>query len=274
LTKTVVLAALRSLARRSPRAAVLVAQALAQATRRLGFGIATEQLARAFPHLTRDELRSARAGTWASFLKGEALDAAARHGSSTGFYPPTASTSALAELEPPLILITFHVGPFQALGAGLRVLRSDTMALTREQFESRPGVDLVGTGETEGGRARIFHQALSKLRSGGFVLITVDAFHPDEFAVSTIEAPVLGGTLRMARGAFALARITQTPIVPLVSRWRGSAMEFTVGDPIAPGPDEAAMAEAAGRWIDGYLRERPGELTVFMLNLLRWPAGR
>jgi lauroyl/myristoyl acyltransferase len=272
--KDAVLATLRLIARVWPRAAVLVAHALAILTRPLGHGIADASLADAFPGISPADRRAARQRTWESFLKGEAVEAAIRRRGGSRAYPRVLPSPALAELRPPLVLASFHVGPYQALGGAMRTLPADVVSIDRGQYALSSDMTLLRGGEDEWQRAHTFHRTLSALRSGRFVLVTVDAFHPDEYAVAKIEVPLLGRTLPLARGAFALARISRTPIVPIVVRWRGTAMEVTVGDPIGPEAGEAGMAAATAGWLERYLLERPGEISVFMLDRLRPPPGR
>jgi len=267
--KRLVVGALRSLAAFWPRAGVGVAHALAAITRPLGHGIADEWLARTFPELSPAARRGVRQRTWASFLKGEAVDAAVMHRSGRRAYPRLVAGGAIHELSPPLILASFHVGPHQALAAVLRALPADVLGIDRGQFAPRGDFTLLPAGEDEWERARTFHRALAGLRAGAFVFVDLDAHDPEEFDVSTIDAPVLGRTLPLARGAFALARISGTPIVPLVARWRGTAIEVVIGDAIPAVASERDMALAAGAWIDGYLRDRPGEISVFLLERLR-----
>jgi hypothetical protein len=270
--KRVVLGSLRLLSGIWPLAGIRTAHVLARLTAPLGFGIGLEWLASAFPHLGPDALRAARRRTWAGFLKGEALEAAIVRAGSRGY--PRVVTEALASLAAPTILASVHVGPFQATGAVLRLLPGETMALTRGQYVRSSDVTLVEGGEDEWERANAFARAVATLRRDGFVLITVDAFTPDEYEPSWIEAPMLGRTIRFARGAFALARITHTPIRPLATRWRGTRLEISVGDEIDPTLAEGAMAAAVARWFEGYLRESPGEVTVFILERLRSAAFR
>ena len=106
------------------------------------------------------------------------------------------------------------------------------------------------------------------------MLVILDGYLRNDHSLPTIEVPMLGRSLPLARGAFALARISRTPIVPVVTRWRGTAMEVVVGDPIAPDLGEAGMAAAAGDWIERYLRRMPGEISVFVLERLVPPLPR
>lgn len=262
------IAALRQLAGRRPRAAVVVAHWLAALTRPLGHGIAEERIAAAFPALAPAARRAVRRRTWAGFLKGEAVDAAvARHGGARA-YPRVVPNPSLEGLRPPLILASFHVGPYPALGAALAGSPVRVVGIDRGQYGITHDLTTLAGGEDEWERARTFQRSLSALRSESFVIVMLDGQHPEEYPVSAIEVPVLGRRLPLARGAFALARLARTPVVPIVARWRGTAIEVTLGDPIAPELGEAEMAAAAGEWIDRYLRERPGEITVFMLDRL------
>ena len=84
---------------------------------------------------------------------------------------------------------------------------------------------------------------------------------------------MLAGTISMSRGAFALARITATPLMPLAARWHGSAVEIVCGDAIAPGGSERTMAAEAAVWLERYLREFPGEVTKRTIESLN-PSPR
>jgi hypothetical protein len=227
-----------------------------------------------FPELTPDRRRAVRQRTWESFLKGEAAEAGLRHGTGTPDYPRLVPNPALNELRPPLVLASFHVGPFQALGATLRTLPGEAAVVAREQFESRPGLTLLHGGVDEWQRARTFNRTLGVLREGGTVLAMLDGTDPDDYPVSTIDVPMLGRSLPLARGVFALARIGKVPIVPIVLRWRGIAMAATIGDPIPSELGEERMAAATADWLEGYLRTTPDEISVFLLERLRPPLRR
>jgi lauroyl/myristoyl acyltransferase len=235
-------------------------------------GIAAEPLAEVFPDLPPEARRVVRQRTWECFLKGEAVEAGVGRGFGPGDYPRIVPNPAVSALPSPIIVASFHVGPFQALGAVVRTLPGELVAVDRGQFGPRPDVTMLRRGDDEWERARTFNRALSTLRRGGAVVVTVDGFHPDD-SIPTIEVPMLGRSLPLARGAFALARISRTRVVPIVTRWRGTAMEVTVGDPIAPDLGEAGMAAAVGAWVEGYLRRRPGEVSVFLLERLLPPLG-
>jgi hypothetical protein len=269
--KRLVLGCLRRLAARSPRLGLLLAELVLVVTRRRRQGIADGQIAALFPRLDAAARRAVSTRTWENFLKGEAAEAAVIGGR----YPPLLAGPRLRALRPPLVVASFHVGPFPALGAALAELPGEVLGLDRGQFGAGTGVKVIPGGEDEGARARAFHAALAALRRGDSVCLTVDGQHPDEFAVATIEVPLLGRTLPLARGAFALARLADVPVVPVVARWRGGGVEVEAGKAVEPGRGEEATARAIAAWFEDYLLARPGEITPFLLARLRpAPEGR
>jgi hypothetical protein len=161
-----------------------------------------------------------------------------------------------------MILGTFHIGPTLALGAVQERLKENLLVLRGSQFPfDRASRDRVGSTDQE--RAATFHRAIERLRDG-FVLMALD---PRE--AQRIEVPFLGGTLQLARGPFAMARVARVPIVPVVARWDGNEIELVFGDPLPVSNDERAMATSAACWLERYLQERPGELSYRVLELMR-----
>jgi hypothetical protein len=148
------------------------------------------------------------------------------------------------------------------------------LAVHRGGFARRPGVRLERIGDDEWGRARTFHHAVRALRDGRYVYTTLDGFGEGGYDGATIDVPVLGRTMSLARGGPALARITGVPIVPMVARWRGTRVEIVYGDPIDPAQGEDAMAAAIAPWLDRYLRAFPGEISPRTLETLREPQRR
>jgi hypothetical protein len=171
----------------------------------------------------------------------------------------------LAALRPPLILGTFHVGAVHALGPALERLPGPVLALRQGPlYTPRPPLEVVSTEGDDQSRAAVFHRALGHLERGGFVALALDVA-PGPY----LRVPCLGRTLALARGAFALARITGAPIVPLVARWRGGGVEVALGEPLTADPaDEQALAAAAGRWLESYLLKAPGQSGLGLLRSL------
>jgi hypothetical protein len=263
----------RSVAR-WPRFAFALARPLAWLLRPLGRGVSEESLAALFPELSRGRLEAARRRSWSNFLQAEALTASVKRIREGKLHPEIVSNRDLADVRPPLILASFHIGLYPAVGEVLRRLTGDVLVVHRGGLAPRPGVTLVPTGETEWERARAFHRAVAGLRSGAFVYTTLDGgFREGGYDAPSVEAPMLGGTISLARGGFALARISGTQILPVVARRAGRTVVIVCGDPIPPGPEEA-MAAAAAAWLGHYLREFPGEISLRTLEVLRPPPGR
>jgi lauroyl/myristoyl acyltransferase len=169
-------------------------------------------------------------------------------------------------LQAPAIIGTFHIGPTHALGAAIERLPGEVLVLRRRAYEPAQARN-VRVAETEGSeelRARAFHRAVGHLRGGGYVLLPID---PREGA--RVAAPLLGRTLLLARGAFALARVARAPILPVITRWRGARVEIHCGPLIAPEDSEEAMAGRAAAWLESYLTGAPGEVTPRVFQLLR-----
>lgn len=87
-------------------------------------------------------------------------------------------------------------------------------------------------------------------------------------------AACLGRMVRLARGPFALSRLTGVPLVPVVARWNDEGrIEIVVDRPIAAPPSglggdaELAATTEIARRMEAHLRARPGEIWI---STLRW----
>jgi len=173
---------------------------------------------------------------------------------------------ALPPLRPPLLLGTFHAGAVHALGPALERLTGPVLALRHGPlYTPRPPVEIVTTEGDDQRRAAVFQRALDHLRGGCFVVMALDVVPG-----AGLRVPCLGRTLELARGPFALARLTGAPIRPLVARWQGGGAEVEVGEPLAAGlqGEEIALATAAARWLEDYLRASPAETGLGLLRAL------
>lgn len=270
--KTALIESLRLIAGWWPRFGIWLARVLAWLSRPLGRGIPEERLAETFPQLPAAALPAVRRETWRNVLQNEALEAALSRSGSRPRYPRVVLDRPVTELSPPLVLVSFHVGPYRAVGAALERLSGDVLVLHRGNFAPLPGLTLIRTGDDEWARARALKHAVTTLRAGGFVYLAMDGFGEHGYDAATIEAPLLGGSVALARGGLALARITETPLVPLVARWRGNRAEIVCGDPIPPSTDEHAMAASMARWLEQRLLEAPGAISPRTLEILRLQA--
>lgn len=190
--------------------------------------------------------------------------------------PLVRTSGSFATLRPPLILGTFHAGAVHALGPALERLPAPVLALRQGPlFVPRPPLEVATTEGDDQSRAALFHRAIEHLGRGGFVAMALDiAPGPG------LQAACLGRPLVLARGPFALARLTGAPVVPLVGRWRGSEVEIVTGEALVPetpdsaaGPEawEIALAASAARCLERYLLASPAEIS---LGLLRNLLGR
>jgi lauroyl/myristoyl acyltransferase len=126
----------------------------------------------------------------------------------------------------------------------------------------RPNTTFESSQGDEQQRARVFHRCLQFLRTGGCVFLPLD---PSESV--RVAAPFRGRTLQLARGPFALARITGAPLVPIVARWSGARIEFEIGPLIPTAEDEGAIAAAAAAWLEQYLLRHPQEISERIVQL-------
>jgi hypothetical protein len=241
---------LQRAAGRHPRQAVAAATAVGWATRPLRRGVGTDALRRFLPQLQPAELRRLRGATWSTWLRLRAMEAALASPTAAWPYPPLVLPD-LAELRPPLVIAGFHLGPMTAVAGLLEQLPGEVLVL---QFSGAPRQRLtmlpVGTDQWQ--RASAFRRAIDTLRDDGFVFVLVDANE----APSTVVTTAFGRGVRLARGAFALARVTGAPVVPVAAYWRGGRAVIVAGDPIAP-DDEHRMADTTAAWLERFVRAHP-----------------
>ena len=184
--------------------------------------------------------------------------------------PLVRTPAAFAALRPPLILGMFHVGAVQALGAAIERLPGPVLLMRLgSPYTPSPPVEVASTEGNDQRRAAAFRRALAHLAGGGFVVLALDVAPAPGLRVSC-----LGRTLELARGPFALARLTGAPLRPLVARWRRSTVEVEAGEALDAGlamgteARESALAAAAARWLERYLLNSPAELGLGLLRAL------
>jgi lauroyl/myristoyl acyltransferase len=170
----------------------------------------------------------------------------------------------IVTLPHPMILGTFHLGALAGIGASLHGLPKRVLVVraTPRHSKPHPNVEVEVTRVGEQQRARIFHRAIQFLQEGNYVFLPLD---PEES--TRIDAPFQGRMLPLARGPFALARITRAPILPMIARWNGARVEVVLGDPIPASDDESATAAAAALWLERYLDEHPLDISERVLAL-------
>jgi hypothetical protein len=160
-----------------------------------------------------------------------------------------------------MVVVSFHIGPVQTLGAIFERLPGPKLALFHRTPIYRPGIRVIDTAE----RTFAFAAkcALDTLKADGFVFSIADGV-----GQSQVEADVCGRRIVLPRGTFTIARLAGAPLLPVAARWRGPAIEIICGDPIAPG-DESEMATALVRWLESYLIEHPDQAGPQLRELLQ-----
>lgn len=258
--------ALGWLASRSPRVAFFAVDALAGLLAITSRRHTRAGLRSLFPHLSRADAGSVLGRIWITHMRTLLLGGWIRRADIAPIRKLVRANEAVRRLRPPMIVSTFHVGPTFGLGMLSEWLQGETLVLRGMQFPldraTRRNVNLVeGTDQQ---RAASFHRAIEQLRRDGFIIMALDPKEANRIAV-----PFLSGTLHLARGAFAMARIARVPIVPLVARWNGKEIDLVVGDPLPLSDDEQLLAASAAQWLERYLLEWPGELSYRILELMR-----
>jgi len=157
-----------------------------------------------------------------------------------------------------MILATFHVGAVHAFGPALERFPSPVVAFRDgAMFTPAGALEIQSTLGGEQERAGALHRALLHLHSGGIVFLALDAARG-----AATETQCLGHRLRIASGAFALARWTSAPIRLVVARWIAHRVAIDIAESVST-PEEAAG------WLERYLLEKPSEMTLGLLrNLL------
>lgn len=243
---------------RMPQTALAVAGALGEFRHRLTRRWpSVDQVRSLFPDLARMSAEEAARGIAALNERNRLLvRAILRHGTEP-LRPLVSVERSLSALDAPMILATYHVGAVHALGPALERLRRPVLALRDGHLiDPQPPLTILSTEGTSQARALALHQALAHLRGSGFVIMAVDDV-PDR----SIETRCLDRRLLLAPGAFALARWSGAPIVPVVARWRGNQIRVEAGHEVA-NPQEAAT------WLQDYLLDKPSELTLGLMRKL------
>ena len=166
----------------------------------------------------------------------------------------------------PALLVTWHAGPYPAVGAALLASGIDFLALRlRVRGPESAGMETIPTGSTAWPAVAALKHAVARLRAGGCVVMAGDGLQGE----SATEVEVLGRRVRFHHGLTALARYSGAPVRPVVARWRGGRVEVHLHEPLAvPANGHGDLLHAAARWLDGYLRSAPEELRPDRVRLL------
>jgi hypothetical protein len=257
--------ALARAAARRPRATFAVASGLDWCTAARQRGAPSSRAGAA--GLPLPDLELAARASWSSSVRYRVLSSAMGCAGTPWPYWGLVTLSGGPLPRPPAVLATLHIGPMAGLGLLLDRLPGDVLAVTAG-LPPRPGMRTAESGHSEWQRMLVFRQALQALTRGGFVFLAVDGA-----ANRRIDVPLLGRRPSIGAGAFALARMTDSPVVPVAARWRNRAIEIVTGAPIPPG-EESTMAVVFANWFQHLIESHPEELGPgFVSWLARSPAA-
>ena len=183
------------------------------------------------------------------------------------------ATDALQEVRGPVVVLWWHVGPAYGLSAAIARAGLPVLSLRRARaHQPEPGIEVAAVGDSQG-RALAFARAVVRVRGGGIAIVPADGQH------GTLLPPVscLGRAVCLARGPFALARLTGAPLVPVVAHWSAAGRIGVVvgartrvprgGSEDADLERERTAAGEAARWFERHVRQSPGQLWV---RTMRW----
>ena len=173
-------------------------------------------------------------------------------------YPRLLARSGLATLSPPQVLVSLHSGPLRAFDELWPYLPGEVTVLLGPDYPRPHNARLLRSSHDESTRVAAARAAARALHNGGFLFMT-----PDGPGTARVTAELMGIRFSLASGAFALARMTASPMVPIALRWRGSAIEAVIGRPIAPG-SESLMAAQLLEWFGAYFRDNRSQLSALL----------
>ena len=173
-------------------------------------------------------------------------------------YPRLIVRSGLAMLSPPQVLVSLHLGPLRAFDELWPHVPGEVTVLLGPDYPGPHNARVLRSSTDECTRVAVARAAARALQKGGFLFMT-----PDADGTARVTAELVGIRFSLAIGAFALARMTASPMVPIALRWQGSAIEAVIGRPIAPG-SESQMAAQLLQWFGEYFRNNRAQLSALL----------
>ncbi|MEO5818879.1 MAG: hypothetical protein ABIT71_00115, partial [Vicinamibacteraceae bacterium] len=145
------------------------------------------------------------------------VEIAARRGQGLlqGCVDPASLVGLRAYFGVPVIFVGWHVGPPFGLAGAFEAIGLHALLVRRSlQFGTTATLEVAAVDGGRDDRSMAYRRALGRLRDGGAVLLAADARE----VAQTAPVPCFGRARSMARGPFALARLTGAPLVPLAVR--------------------------------------------------------
>ncbi len=171
---------------------------------------------------------------------------------------------AAAALRPPLVLVTAHIGALYLLDLGLeQVAGPRTVLRWSAVHEPFPEEEIAATAGGLEARTEALRRGLGALRTGKFVVTTLDGPHG-----AGRPGTLLGRSLAVGRGGFALARASGARVAPLAALWEGGRVVVELGAAVAMGTDSQDGPQQVVRWFERLLRRSPGQISLGLLRQL------
>jgi hypothetical protein len=172
---------------------------------------------------------------------------------------------ALAAAARPALVAAWHIGATFGVSAALHGVGLEALLL-----RDLPLADASA-------RARALARAVEHIRHGHLLIATPDG----PGGTSTGPTTCLNRIVALRRGPFMLARVTGVPVLPAAARWEPDGrISVEIGRPlvaphdVTPRGAENLLANEAARWLDAYLRNRPQEVSAYILsNFLETPTA-
>jgi hypothetical protein len=170
------------------------------------------------------------------------------------------------------ILVGWHVGPIFGLTGFLSQQSVPLLVIrTSGHYAARGSMTFAFTSGGMAQRKTAVQRAIRHLKQGGRVTIASDG--PD-FSES-VEVRCFGRAMQLARGPYALARMTGAPLVPVAPRWMPDGRIGIEVGPVLPAPPvadaerfEQTYAQASTDWFEQYILAHPGDLWLYRLRHL------
>lgn len=176
--------------------------------------------------------------------------------------------------QQPVILIYSHLGPPAGVLAGLCQTGLPALCISARPLpHSVPAnVRVVTVRESNADRAAALKSALSELRNGGIVLITVDGLS----GRTAREYKILGHRQYLQRGISVLHQLTKATLMPVTASWCGFGRVEVVFETPLVGASEAdsepAVQQLLVSWLESHIRRCADQIRAYWLQ--RWLRDR
>jgi lauroyl/myristoyl acyltransferase len=179
----------------------------------------------------------------------------------------------LVEARTPVVVVSWHMGPFWASSAALEKLGIPALFAVHSARPGRGAGAIRYFDLAEGLTARFLKQAVAQLDAGRPVGMAID------FPLGALTPiPFFDRLFPVPHGVAAVARLSGARVLPVTRRWIGnsSRAEVTFHSPF-PEPSarhsdkeayERELLERVIAWFEAHLRSDPGSMRLAMLDAL------